>query len=116
MAVKVTAKVAAKVTAKVSEISDTSGKGLEIRSCIADLWVSVKVSPKVSEKVSVIVSPCVTAKASEQVSGILSAIATADVASSVTAKRSLGGQVDQLQDKSHSREHTLISLLSPKSI
>lgn len=108
------------MTAKVSEISDTSGKGLEIRSCIADLWVSVKVSPKVSpkvsEKVSVIVSPCVTAKASEQVSGILSAIATADVAPSVTAKRSLGGQLGQLQDKSHSREHTLISLLSPKSI
>lgn len=89
-------KVVAKVAAKVSEISDTSGKGLEIRSCIADLWVSVKVSPKVSpkvsEKVSVIVSPCVTAKASEQVSGILSAIATADVAASATAKKSLGGQ------------------------
>lgn len=88
--------VAVKVTAKVSEISDTSGKGLEIRSCIADLWVSVKVSPKVSpkvsEKVSVIVSPCVTAKASEQVSGILSAIATADVAASATVKRSLNGQ------------------------
>lgn len=86
-------KVAVKVTAKVSEISDTSGKGLEIRSCIADLWVSVKVSPKVSEKVSVIVSPCVTAKASEQVSGILSAIATADVAVFITAKKSLGEQL-----------------------
>ena len=85
------AKVVAKVTAKVSEISDTSGKGLKIRSCIADLCVSVKVSPKVSpkvsEKVSVIVSPCVTAKASEQVSGILSAIATADVAPAVTAQK-----------------------------
>lgn len=68
------------MTAKVSEISDTSGKMPEIRSCIADLWVSVKVSPSV------------TAKASEQVSGILSAIATADVAASVTAKKSLGGQ------------------------
>lgn len=116
MAVKVAAKLTVKVAAKVSEISDTSGKWLEIRSRIADLWVSVKVSPKVSEKVSVIVSPCVTAKASEQVSGILSAIAMSDVAPSVTAKRSLGGQLGQLQDKSHSREHTLISLLSPKSI
>ena len=89
-------KVVANVAAKVSEISDTSGKWLEIRGCIADLWVSVKVSPKVSpkvsEKVSARVSPCVTAKASEQVSGILSVFVTAEVTVSASEKKSLGGR------------------------